>query len=149
MPFYHQTVSQTKFGINKHLELQTRKEMEKCKYSSVPVDKSLFPVFLCLRTIDDIYSDKKDILYYYLFTLMPLVKSTQGHVFTCELFWWIQKCSCLSTDGAKWTTCSSSTGLLHVLRRNCVQAPLLHYVIHQELLWGKFLKYSLFVKESQ
>ncbi|KAJ8871396.1 hypothetical protein PR048_027713, partial [Dryococelus australis] len=126
----HQTVSRTS---------EISKRLDENKYFSVALDESTDMTEVCqliiiVKTVEEQLSIKEE-----LFDLVPLPTSAKGSdiysglVSVVEKCGGFSKCSCIVTDSAKCMP-GKYTGLVGLLRKNYVDVPVLHCIIHQEVL---------------
>ncbi|KAJ8874392.1 hypothetical protein PR048_025241 [Dryococelus australis] len=94
----------------------------------------------------------KEIAQKELLDLVPLPTSAKGSDIHSDLVSVVEKycrfseCSCIVTDGAKCMT-GKNIGLVGLLRKNDVDVPVLHSIIHQEVLCRKFVKMNDVIKD--
>ncbi|KAJ8896624.1 hypothetical protein PR048_001968 [Dryococelus australis] len=147
----HQTVSRRTAKRSKQLDAQLSKEIEQSKYFSVALDESTDITNFCqllifVKTVYEQFSIKE------LLDLVPLPTSVKGSdiysVLVCVVdnYCGFSKCSFIVTDSAKCTT-GKNTGLVGLLRQCDVNVPVLHCIIHQEVLCRKFVKMNNVMKD--
>ncbi|KAJ8880689.1 hypothetical protein PR048_017159 [Dryococelus australis] len=130
--------------ISKQLDAQLNKEIAQSKYFSVALDESTDITDVCqllifVKTVDERFSIKEELL-----DLVPLPTSVKcSYIYSAllsvvEKYCGFSKCSCIVTDGAKCMT-GKNTVLVGLLRKNDDDVPVLHCIIHQEVLCCKFI----------
>ncbi|KAJ8871536.1 hypothetical protein PR048_027859 [Dryococelus australis] len=130
----HQTVSRRTAEISKQLDAQLSKEIAQRKYFSVVLDESTDITDVCqllifVKTVDEQFSIKEELL-----ELVPLPISWKGsNIYSAPVNGRFSKCLCIVTEGAKCMT-GKNTGLVRLLRKNDVNMPVLHCIIHQNVL---------------
>ncbi|KAJ8882196.1 hypothetical protein PR048_018684 [Dryococelus australis] len=135
--------------IIKQLDAQLSKKIVLCKYFSVAFNESTDITRVCkllifLRQLMNSSPLRKNCL--------PLPTSAKGSdsysalVSVVKKYGGFSKCSCIVTDGAKFMT-GKNTGLVGLLRKNDVDMPVLHCIIHQEVICSKFVKMNDVVKD--
>ncbi|KAJ8869835.1 hypothetical protein PR048_028844 [Dryococelus australis] len=127
----HQTVSKKTAEISKQLDAQLSTEIAQRKYFSVVLDESTDITYVCQ-----------------LCQFLPVRKAHiySARVLVVEKYGGFSKCSCIVTDNAKSMT-DKNTGLVWLLRQND-DVPVLHCIIHHNVLCRKFVKMNNVMKDS-
>ncbi|XP_059573054.1 general transcription factor II-I repeat domain-containing protein 2A-like [Alligator mississippiensis] len=141
----HQTVAQRIEDMSNQVCEKLLYNVKKCRYFSLSLaeitdqtDTSQLLIFI--RTVEEDFSVKEELL-----SLVSLHDTTKGtDIFealqkSVSEYGGFEKCTCIATDGGR-AVIGSEFGLSDLLKKSGVTCPMIHCVIHQESLCGKWVK---------
>jgi len=139
------TISTRVSEINAHIEDKLKLLIEKCRYFSLCLDESTYisdvsQLLIFIRIVEDNFVINEELI-----ALASLHSTTKGmDIFNAvreqmEKYGGFHKCTAIVTDGAK-AMVGKTNGFWGHLKKNGINCPTFHCIIHQEALCGKIVK---------
>ena len=147
----HQTIARRISDLGKHVSSKLKSIVENCVYFSLALHESTdisntSELLIFIRPVDKIFTVQEELV-----KMCSLNEDTRGSNNYAALesviddYGGYKKCSCVVIDGTKAMT-GNNTGLVGLLKKNCVNCTTLHCIIHQQALCRKMLQMSDVVK---